>query len=199
MKTYNRLMATGLFTALVASLCCITPALALLAGVSGVASAFSWLEPFRPYFTGLTFLLLGFAWYQKLKPEKTTDCNCRADDPKKFIHSKKFLGGVTVFVIVILAFPYYADVFYPQTEIPGNTVGKPHIRTVEFTIKGMTCAACEKHIYHELSKVHGITASQVSYEKGNAVVEFDAAKTTILEIEKAIAATGYAVTDKMEK
>jgi len=41
-----------------------------IAGTSGLASTFSWLEPFRPYFIGLTILVLGFAWYQKLKPKK---------------------------------------------------------------------------------------------------------------------------------
>ena len=39
----------GIFAAIAASLCCITPLLAILAGASGIASAFSWLEPARPY------------------------------------------------------------------------------------------------------------------------------------------------------
>jgi len=70
MKTDNKLIGTGLLTAIAASLCCITPVLALIAGTSGLASTFSWLEPFRPYFIGLTILVLAFAWYQKLKPQK---------------------------------------------------------------------------------------------------------------------------------
>ena len=68
MKTDKKLIGAGLLTAIAASLCCITPVLALVAGTSGLASTFSWLEPFRPYFIGLTILVLGFAWYQKLKP-----------------------------------------------------------------------------------------------------------------------------------
>ena len=70
MKTDKKLIGAGLLTAIAASLCCITPVLALVAGTSGLASTFSWLEPFRPYFIGLTILVLGFAWYQKLKPKK---------------------------------------------------------------------------------------------------------------------------------
>jgi mercuric ion transport protein len=76
MKTGNKLIEAGLFTAIAASLCCITPVLALIAGTSGLASTFSWLEPFRPYFIGSTILVLGFAWNQKLKPKKQIDCNC---------------------------------------------------------------------------------------------------------------------------
>lgn len=70
MKTDNKLIGTGLLTAIAASLCCITPVLAIIAGTSGLASTFSWLEPFRPYFIGLTILVLAFAWYQKLKPQR---------------------------------------------------------------------------------------------------------------------------------
>ena len=70
MKTDKKLIGAGLLTAIAASLCCITPVLALVAGTSGLASTFSWLEPFRPYFVGLTILVLGFAWYQKTKTEK---------------------------------------------------------------------------------------------------------------------------------
>ncbi|MEK7254190.1 MAG: heavy metal transporter, partial [Bacteroidota bacterium] len=39
----------GALAAVAASLCCITPVLALLAGTSGLASTFSWLEPARPW------------------------------------------------------------------------------------------------------------------------------------------------------
>ena len=70
MKTDKKLIGAGLLTTIAASLCCITPVLALIAGTSGLTSTFSWLEPFRPYFIGLTILVLGFAWYQKLKPKK---------------------------------------------------------------------------------------------------------------------------------
>jgi len=68
MKTDNKLIGAGLLTAIAASLCCITPVLALIAGTSGLASTFSWLEPFRLYFICSTILVLGFAWYQKLIP-----------------------------------------------------------------------------------------------------------------------------------
>ena len=70
MKSENKLIGAGLLTAIAASLCCITPVLALIAGTSGIASTFSWIEPFRPYLIGLTILVLGFAWYQKLETSK---------------------------------------------------------------------------------------------------------------------------------
>lgn len=86
----NKLVFTSLLTAITASLCCITPVLALIAGSSGIASTFSPLEPFRPYLIGLTIFILGFAWYQKLKTEKEIDCECESDEKPKFIQSKPF-------------------------------------------------------------------------------------------------------------
>ena len=115
MKSENKLISAGLLTAITASLCCITPVLALIVGTSGIASTFSWIEPFRPYLIGLTILVLGFAWYQKLKPQEEIDCECDTEERPKFIQSKKFLGIVTVFAIVMLTFPYYSGVFYPNT------------------------------------------------------------------------------------
>ena len=58
MKLGNKLIGVGVLTAISASLCCITPVLALLAGTSGLASTFSWLDPFRPYLIGLTILVI---------------------------------------------------------------------------------------------------------------------------------------------
>lgn len=196
MKTNNKLIGAGLLTAIAASLCCVTPVLALIAGTSGLASTFSWLESFRPYFIGLTILVLGFAWYQKLKPKKQIDCNCETAQKPKFIQSKTFLGIVTSFAIVMLAFPYYSSVFYPKTEKQIIIVDKSNIEKVEFTISGMTCASCEEHINHEVNKLIGIVNLKASYENGNTIVEFDNSKTNISEIEKAINSTGYSVTAK---
>ena len=198
MKGESKLISAGLLTAITASLCCITPVLALIAGTSGIASTFSWIEPFRSYLIGLTILVLGFAWYQKLKPQKEIDCECDTDEKPKFIQSKTFLGIVTVFAIVMLAFPYYSRIFYPNTETQIIVVNKSDIKTTEFKIIGMTCAGCEEHVNHEVNKLIGIVNSKASYENGNAIVEFDGTKTNETEIEKAINSTGYKVTDKKE-
>lgn len=75
---------------------------------------------------------------------------------------------------------------------------KANIHTAEFTINGMTCSGCEEHVNHEVNKLTGIIKTTVSYENGNAIVKFDKTKTNIQELEKAIAKTGYSVTDKKE-
>ena len=120
----------------------------------------------------------------------------KTEEKPKFIQSKMFLGIVTAFAIVMLAFPYYSSIFYPKTEKQIIVVDKSNIQKVEFTISGMTCASCGEHVNHEVNKLTGIISSNASYENGNAIVEFDNSKTHISEIEKAINSTGYSVTDK---
>ena len=143
MKSDNKLIGAGLLTAITASLCCITPVLALIAGTSGIASTFSWIEPFRPYLIGLTILVLGFAWYKKLKPRKEIDCDCETDEKPKFIQSKKFLRIVTVFAIVMLAFPYYSGIFYPNTEKPSGKDSSPN---------GLFLTICSKKLLYFIEK-----------------------------------------------
>lgn len=196
MKSETKLAGLGLLTAISASLCCITPILALLAGTSGLASTFSWLDPLRPYFIGLTILVLGFAWYQKLKQNKKMNCNCETKAKTPFMQTKVFLSLVTIFAGLMLAFPSYAQMFFPKTENRTMVTEQANVEKTEFMITGMTCSGCEEYVNHEVNKLTGILNTTVSYEKGNAVIEFDRTKTSSKEIEKAILKTGYSVTNK---
>ncbi len=126
------------------------------------------------------------------------DCNCDTKEKTPFIQTKTFLGVVTVFAGLMLAFPTYAHIFFPKTEKQSIATEQANIQTAEFTISGMTCTGCEEHVNQEVNKLTGILNTTVSYEKGNAIVEFDRTKTDIQEIEQAIAKTGYTVTDKKE-
>lgn len=193
MKSASNFTQLSLVTAIAASLCCITPVLAMVAGISGLASSFSWLEPARPFFIAATVLVLGFAWYQKLKPVQEVDCDCDTEARPSFWQSKKFLGIVTVVAAMLLAFPSYAFVFFPNADSQTITAKADNIQTVEFTIKGMTCTGCEHHVKSEVSKLDGIVEVTVSYEKANAIVKFDKAKTSIEKITAAINSTGYKV------
>ena len=191
----NKNWVAGIFAAIGASLCCITPVLALLGGASGLATSFSWIEPYRPYFIGATILIFGYAWYQKLKPQKQVDCNCETDNKKSFWQTKTFLGIITIIAALLIAFPYYAKIFYPkpqQTKV--IVVDKSNIQTVQLNISGMDCEGCTAHINSELSKVNGIIEANTSYKNANAIVKFDNSKISIDSIASAVNNTGYKVT-----
>jgi len=195
----NKIIGTSLLSAVASSLCCITPILALISGSTGYASTFSWLEPFRPYFIGFTILVLGVAWYQKLKPQNARDCDCENNGKPSFFQSKLFLGIVTIFAIIMTLFPHYSSVFYPNVKKEIGEVKYSNINTINLEIKGMTCTSCEKHIIHSVNQLNGIINISSSYKNGNAEIKFDNSKTTINKIENAINLTGYSVINIKEK
>jgi len=194
----GKLISAGVFTAIAASVCCIVPVVALVAGSGAIASSFSWIAPARPYMIGLTVALLGFAWYQKLKkPQVIDDCGC--DKKPLFFQSRMFLLSVTLFAALVMAFPFYAKAFFPKKEKTSVTVEKSNIQTVELNIKGMGCEACEQEIDHEVNKLPGIVRSTVSYKNKKAVIQFDISKTTLKDITDAVNATGYKVISQSVK
>ena len=195
-KSPGAFTSAGVLSAFAASICCITPVVALLAGSSSIAANFSWIEPARPYLIGLSIAVLAFAWYQKLRPIKTNNMDCNCDSTKKasFLQSKTFLGIVTVFAILMMTFPVYAKVFYPKPKVQAIPVAKiDNKQQVKFTIQYMTCASCELEVNNELSKVQGVIAYKTSYASKSSLVTFDKSKVDVKTIEAAINNTGYKV------
>ncbi len=188
------LTGVGVFAAFAASLCCITPVLALLAGASGAASAFSWLDPARPYLIGLAVVALGYAWYKSFSTNKSAECGpdgvCKVEE-KSFLASRTFLSIVTVLAIGLMAFPYYSEIFYPQAEKQIVVVSSGDVQQVAFKVSGMTCASCEETIKHSINQLPGIVEAKADYKVGTASIKYDQSKTDKTAIIKAINATGY--------
>ena len=64
-------------------------------------------------------------------------------------------------------------------------------QTVTLSVPGMTCAACPITVKKALSKVEGVSKTDVTYEKREAVVTFDDSRTTIQKLTKATEDAGY--------
>lgn len=69
-------------------------------------------------------------------------------------------------------------------------------QTVTLSVPGMTCAACPITVKKALSKVDGVSKVDVIFEKREAVVIFDDAKTSIQKLTKATEDAGYPSTAK---
>ncbi len=201
-RSSGRLIGLGVLSAIAASLCCITPVLALIAGSAGITSTFSWLEPARPYLVGITVAVLAFAWYQQLRPKKENAiaCTCEGEEAgsstirkSAFWKSKAFLGIVTVFAGLMLAFPYYGKVFYPKAVPKVEVVQSADIQQAHIQIAGMTCSACEQEVKHAVAGLHGYMDASVNYKTGVAIVKYDRSKTSLLQVDSAVNSTGYKV------
>lgn len=69
-------------------------------------------------------------------------------------------------------------------------------QTVELFVEGMTCAACPLTVKQALSKVKGVSKTDVSFQKKVAVVTFDDAQTSVQALTKATTDVGYPSTVK---
>ena len=69
-------------------------------------------------------------------------------------------------------------------------------KTVTLSVSGMTCATCPITVKMALSKVSGVQKTEVSYERREAAVTFDDAKTSASDLNKAPTNAGLPSTVK---
>ncbi len=207
MKSNKFFRNSAIVSAVLASLCCITPVLAVLGGLSGIASAFSFLDPLRPYFIAFTVIVLGYAFYNTYKPKNKDkiDCDClpaeasaevddneessakksSANSWKSISSGKAFLWTVAVIATVLITFPYYSQVLFPNLQnvetINSNTIVKAKLE-----IEGMTCTSCEHSVDFALKSEKGVLSAESSFETGTAYVQYDSTKVKPEQLKKAV-------------
>lgn len=176
------LIGGGILTALLASSCCILPLLTGVLGIAGAGTA-QVLDPFRPLFTGLSLLFLGWGWWRvwKNRPKENqntenTDCTrcCESSRTSGFRFSWKtqlvLMGGATILAGGILAFPWLVALVSPSSPHDPSVHRTSTIRAV-LLIQGMTCAGCAEHVRKSLESSPCVQQVEyVDYEDGLAVV-----------------------------
>jgi len=182
----------SLATAVVASLCCLGPAVVALIG-AGSIGAFSAFETYRPYFIGLTAILLGVAFYMTYRKRevKCEDGSCKIQGAGKW--NKIGVWTAAFIAALAISYPYLAA----KPSVTANAAFAPKA-TVVLDIKGMTCTACASHIQTALSEVKGVHRASVEYETGKGVVEYDPALVQPEALLQRVDETGYKATVAQE-
>lgn len=67
-------------------------------------------------------------------------------------------------------------------------------QTITLTINGMTCGHCSRYVSQVINELDGILQTDISLEKGTAIVVYDAEKVSDKQIVAAVSDTHYAVT-----
>ena len=98
--------------AVAASACCLGPLVLSLVGAGALGAAATQLEVYRPFFLGLTVLLMGSAFYVTYRPGK--GATCAADGSCTTASNRTarivlWLAGAAV--VLLVAFPYYIEWF----------------------------------------------------------------------------------------
>ena len=72
-------------------------------------------------------------------------------------------------------------------------------QTVSLNVPTMDCATCPITIKTALTRVPGVSKVKVSYEKREAVIVYDDARTTVADLKKATEDVGYPAMLKTSK
>jgi mercuric ion transport protein len=106
-------MIAGILTGIGASLCCVAPLLFVGLGMGGAWLAnLTVLEPLRPLFIIATLGFIGFAFYQLYLASKECGPNKRCTNEETQIKQRTLFWLVTVPLLGLLAFPWFAPLFY---------------------------------------------------------------------------------------
>jgi copper chaperone CopZ len=101
---------------------------------------------------------------------------------------KKTLIAIFVTVGAALGVATYAGASAGCCAIPQRTAASSAAseKIATLHIEGMTCGSCATAVKRVLTKVDGVKAATVSYEKNSAVVTYEPAKVTPDEIARAV-------------
>lgn len=106
-------LIAGGIAALIASVCCLGPLVLVLLGVGGAWVAnLTALEPYRPIFIGaaLVFLALAFRRLYLVPAACAPGQNCAVPASRR--RQRLMFWAAAVLVLALLAFPWYASIFY---------------------------------------------------------------------------------------
>jgi len=175
----------GIFTGLAASLCCIGPLLSLTLGLGSFAAS-AWFAQWRPVLLGVTFGLLGLAWYFTYRRPKVdcADGTC-ARPPGKAARLSLWLG-----TLVALAAAIYPSLPAANHQINAAAVAANDAK-LSVLIPSMDCPPCAAGIEASLSRAPGVKQAAVDYDTKAAVLVYDPSVTNRDKLLALIDASGF--------
>lgn len=194
MKKESVAVGGAVLTALGASLCCLGPLLALTFGVGAFGAATTFASA-RPYLLGAAVLALAFGFYRIYYGREACapDGTCATKPVSRTTRLSLWLASVAVLIFALS--PYYVGALTrrlgPHQEKEAAATAQPATARVTFNVSGMTCAGCETTIKLTLEQTPGVRRAEVSYERGEAVVEYDPNVTSTDKLRAVINETGY--------
>jgi len=175
----------GVFAGIAASLCCVGPLLSLTLGLGSFAAS-AWFAQWRPVLLGVTFGLLGLAWYLTYRRPKAdcADGSC-ARPPGKAARLSLWLG-----TLVALAAAIYPSLPAANHQINAEAVSAGDAR-LSVLIPSMDCPPCAAGIEASLSRAPGVKQAAVDYDTKAAVLIYDPAVTNRDQLLALIDASGF--------
>jgi mercuric transport protein len=144
---------------------------------------------------GLTFIILGYAFYKIYRKPKAEECapGSYCANPKSDRINKITLWISTVFVILLLSFPYITPLLYADQSNAVEQSGFEENMLMEVTldVPDMYCPACPFTVQKSLIKLDGVISAEASLETKKAIIKFDPTRVTIAQMIDGTTNAGY--------
>lgn len=109
----NKTLLASALAAVGASICCVVPLVLVMLGIGGAwVSTLTQLEPIRPLFVLLALGLMAAAWRKLYRTARVCEPNNPCADPRIRPRQRLIFWLVSVPLLGLLAFPWYAHWFY---------------------------------------------------------------------------------------
>ena len=109
----NTSLAASALAAIGASVCCVGPLVLLALGIGGSwISHLTAIEPYRPFFIGLTLVFLALAFRRIYLVPQACEPGTPCEDPNTIRRQRLTFWIVGILVLGLLAVPLLAPLFY---------------------------------------------------------------------------------------
>lgn len=106
-------LIAGVLAAIGASVCCVGPLVLLALGIGGTwVAGMTIMEPYRPFFIGLTLLFLGLAFHKLYLTPQVCTLGTPCAEPRTIRRQRLIFWIVTALLFCLLAAPWLVPLFY---------------------------------------------------------------------------------------
>jgi copper chaperone CopZ len=177
----------AIFSALLASACCIGP---LLLVAIGVDTGAVFIGRHHRFFVIGGLAVLTWAWAKYLREKTICNCEHKPMEGRRSAVFTLLIATVMVLGFVGLNLSRYAFARTPPSAQRQAPVGDGLNRVV-IPVEGLRCVTCEIPVRNSLKRIDGVKSVHVSVASKTAMADYEAAKTSPEQLVAAINSIGY--------
>ncbi len=175
----------GILSALLASVCCVTPLILVLLGLGslGIGAA---LGRFHWWFLLAAIGLLTYGWRAHVQEQRrcrTAQCEMRRSNTTRGV-----LMSASVIVAAFVGLNLYTHASQ-RAATPSPTSAAS--ANIVLPVEGMTCLTCELTVESSLKRLPGVASADANVAQQNVTVHYDPAQVTVDKLIAAVNKTGY--------
>lgn len=175
----------GLLSALMASVCCVTPLVLVLLGLGSLGIG-AVLGRFHWWFNLAAIGLLTYGWWGYGKEQgRCRRAHCEMPRSKR---TRTVLGAASLVVAAFASLNLYTHASQRFTTPPPASHGPANI---VLPVEGMTCLTCELTIESGLKRMSGVSQADARVAEQAVSVSYDPGRVSPEDLITAINKTGY--------